>query len=81
MVASLRELLSDCSGATGDELDAAGNTFDCFQGYGIQYRGLHNTADGHPCIEWEQTSFWHPSLALRAGLESNFCRNPDYHDR
>jgi hypothetical protein len=81
VTAALRELLSDQSGTIGDELDGAGNTFDCFQGKGLQYRGLHNTAEGLPCLEWEQTDMWYPWQALKSGLKSNYCRNPNEDDR
>jgi hypothetical protein len=77
MAAAVRELLSNCQGQNGDELDAAGNTFDCWQGIGVEYRGLASTTiSGKQCVKWRNTPIWHPSLAVSAGLTRNLCRNP-----
>ena len=77
MAAAVRELLSNCKGQNGDELDAGGNTFDCWQGLGIEYRGLASTTvSGKTCVNWRLTPIWHPSLAISAGLTRNLCRNP-----
>ncbi len=77
VAAAVRELLSNCEGQSGDEADSAGATFDCFQGAGIEYRGLAaKTSSGRECVDWRITPIWHPSLALTVGLESNLCRNP-----
>jgi apolipoprotein a len=38
------------------------------------------TADGGVCAEWDTNEFPHkhrPESRPNAGLESNFCRNPD----
>jgi hypothetical protein len=77
--AAVRELLSNCEGATGDATDSAGSTFECFIGRGLEYRGLARTTDqGDKCIPWVDTEYWDPWLVEVAGLESNLCRNPDY---
>jgi hypothetical protein len=77
VAAAIRELLSNCEGDVGDEYDAAGNTFDCWQGTGVEYRGLASrTVSGKVCQDWYKTPIWDPSLALTVGLEKNLCRNP-----
>jgi hypothetical protein len=77
--AAVRELLSNCEGATGDATDSAGSTFECFIGRGLEYRGLaHTTDQGDTCIPWLKTGYWHPWLVEVVGLESNLCRNPDF---
>ena len=76
---AVRELLSNCEGAIGDELDPSGNTFDCWQGIGVTYRGLASVGvSGRACLDWRTTPIWHPSLAVLEGLEKNLCRNPTY---
>jgi hypothetical protein len=61
--AAVRELLSNCEGATGDATDSAGSTFECFIGRGLEYRGLARTTDqGDKCIPWVDTEYWDPWL-------------------
>ena len=77
VAAAIRELLSNCEGDVGYEYDAGGNTFDCWQGTGVEYRGLASkTVSGQVCQDWYKTPIWNPSLALTVGLEKNLCRNP-----
>ena len=79
VASAIREMLSNCEGAVGEELDSAGNTFDCWQGIGVTYRGLASKGvSGKTCLDWRTTPNWHPSLAVLGGLERNLCRNPNY---
>ena len=77
--AAVRELLSDCQGDIGLPDDSAGNTFECYSGRGLDYRGLaHVTEDGEECLAWRDTAHSDPFLATAFGLDGNLCRNPDY---
>ncbi|CAM9699591.1 unnamed protein product [Lampetra fluviatilis] len=54
----------------------------CYTGSGIGYRGLQTlTASGHQCQTWaSKTPHLHaytPEGFPEAGLENNYCRNPD----
>ncbi|XP_029412012.1 hepatocyte growth factor-like protein isoform X2 [Nannospalax galili] len=68
-----------------------GKALNCFRGKGEDYRGTTNTTSaGVPCQRWDaQSPHQHrfvpekyackftPISAPEAGLEKNFCRNPD----
>lgn len=78
VAAALREMMGSCSGTVGSHNDGGGNSLDCVVGRGTGYRGLANThSKGQQCANWRVHPSWHPRLALLAGLESNYCRNPD----
>ncbi|MBN3295258.1 HGF factor, partial [Amia calva] len=53
---------------------------ECYEGNGEDYRGhLSKTRSGIPCMMWEESiqyKSWAPNLSA-AGLEKNYCRNPD----
>ncbi|XP_078684409.1 apolipoprotein(a)-like isoform X2 [Branchiostoma floridae x Branchiostoma belcheri] len=57
---------------------------DCYFGNGETYRGQQaRTKSGIPCQRWDsQTPHQHniPDRYPTAGLDSNYCRNPDQHD-
>ncbi|CAH2250846.1 plasminogen [Pelobates cultripes] len=55
---------------------------DCIQGNGKDYRGTEaKTSSGKTCQEWSSTVPHLPNITParfpNAGLEANFCRNPD----
>ena len=56
---------------------------ECYSkdGVGSEYRGSYSSAEkGLQCISWEKLHRrhkWHPRQNPNAGLESNYCRNPD----
>ncbi|XP_075059363.1 plasminogen-like [Mixophyes fleayi] len=55
---------------------------DCIKGDGKNYRGTQSkTKSGKTCQDWTSTTPHKPNLTPEkfpnAGLESNFCRNPD----
>jgi hypothetical protein len=72
-----------CAVPTCDACDAADpDTCGCPQVGQADYRGtMAQTADGTPCQAWD-SQFPHahsntPEQVENAGLESNYCRNPD----
>ncbi|KAJ1155251.1 hypothetical protein NDU88_007986 [Pleurodeles waltl] len=55
---------------------------ECKRGNGVEYRGTQSkTAKGVTCQQWSSTKPHMPNITPEkfpnAGLESNFCRNPD----
>ncbi|XP_061234719.1 plasminogen-like isoform X1 [Neopsephotus bourkii] len=59
------------------------NTPDCMNGNGKDYRGtVAKTAMGRTCQEWSSQKphshkYFTPMTHPRAGLDKNYCRNPD----
>uniref|UniRef100_A0A8C9FAX8 Plasmin n=1 Tax=Pavo cristatus TaxID=9049 RepID=A0A8C9FAX8_PAVCR len=58
-------------------------TVDCINGNGKDYRGtVAKTGNGRTCQEWSSQSphshkYFTPLTHPRAGLDKNYCRNPD----
>ncbi|XP_040408480.1 plasminogen-like [Cygnus olor] len=58
-------------------------TSDCINGNGKDYRGtVAKTGNGRTCQEWSSQSphshkYFTPLTHPRAGLDKNYCRNPD----
>ncbi|XP_015354097.1 plasminogen isoform X1 [Marmota marmota marmota] len=85
--------LKRCSETPGDAVESATavqvpnvqttSESDCMFGNGKSYRGTKaTTVTGTPCQEWaaqepHRHSIFTPQTNPRAGLEKNYCRNPD----
>ncbi|KAM5228809.1 plasminogen [Ctenodactylus gundi] len=80
--------LKRCSGSEGGAQEAepvapATAEPECMVGYGRDYRGKKaTTVAGTPCQGWaaqepHRHSIFTPETNPRAGLEENYCRNPD----